>query len=155
MNTNPSSGYPKEEMIDNIANINTNPSGYPQIEMVDNIDSFSRNCNNCRNKLPKHICQENRMYRLSSGNWLYWPLNPIIICIDNEPPMQWFVSKFENISTFMYLFWLNIKFSICIWMLGKIWLEVIHKKNMPRFHRWSADFVSKIGFNIMNRTRKR
>jgi len=38
---NPSSGYTKEEMMDNIANINTNPSsGYPQIEMVDNIDSF-------------------------------------------------------------------------------------------------------------------
>ena len=165
MNTNHSSGYPKEEMIDNIANINTNPSsGYPQIEMVDNIDSFSRNCNNCRKKLPKHICQENRMYRLSSGNWLYWQLNPnffstfddifIIICTDNEPPMQWFLSKFENISTFIYLFWLNIKFSICIWMLGKIWLEVIHKKNMSRFHRLSADFVSKICFNNMNRTRK-
>jgi hypothetical protein len=29
MNTNPSSRYPKEEMINNIANINTNPSsGY-------------------------------------------------------------------------------------------------------------------------------
>jgi hypothetical protein len=30
MNTNPSSGYPKEEMMDNLVNINTNPSSvYP------------------------------------------------------------------------------------------------------------------------------
>ena len=29
--TNPSSGYPKEEMMNNIANINTKPSsGYPK-----------------------------------------------------------------------------------------------------------------------------
>ena len=69
MNTNPSFGYPKEEMMDNIATINTNPSsGYPQIEMVDNIDSFSRNCDNCRKKNPKHFYQENQIYRLSSGD---------------------------------------------------------------------------------------
>jgi hypothetical protein len=43
MNTNPSSGYPKEEMMDNISNKNTSSSsGYLQMEMVDNIDSFSR-----------------------------------------------------------------------------------------------------------------
>ena len=35
INTNPSSGYPKEEMMDNIANINTNPSsGYPKEDMM-------------------------------------------------------------------------------------------------------------------------
>jgi hypothetical protein len=31
MNTNPSSGYPKEEVMDNITNMNTNrSSGYPK-----------------------------------------------------------------------------------------------------------------------------
>jgi hypothetical protein len=36
MNTNPFSGYPKEEMMDNITKINTNPSsGYPKEEMMD------------------------------------------------------------------------------------------------------------------------
>ena len=124
--------------------------------MVDNIDSFSRNFDICRNKFPKHFCQENPMYRLSSGNWLYWPLNRkivstfddifIIICTDNEPPIQWFLSKFENRSTFIYLFWLYITFSICIWMLVNIWLEVIHKKNIPKLYRWSAHFVSNCRF---------
>jgi hypothetical protein len=38
INTNPSSGYPKEEMMGNIANMNTNPSsGYHKEEMMDNI----------------------------------------------------------------------------------------------------------------------
>ena len=42
INTNPSSGYPKEEMMDNIANINTNPSsGYPKEEMMDNIANIT------------------------------------------------------------------------------------------------------------------
>jgi hypothetical protein len=37
INTNPSSVYPKEEMIDNITQMNTNPfSGYPKEEMMDN-----------------------------------------------------------------------------------------------------------------------
>jgi hypothetical protein len=41
---NPSSGYPKEEMMDNIANINTNPSsGYPKEEMMDNIANINTN----------------------------------------------------------------------------------------------------------------
>jgi hypothetical protein len=41
INTNPSSGYPKEEMMDNIAIINTNPSsGYHKEEMMDNIADY-------------------------------------------------------------------------------------------------------------------
>jgi hypothetical protein len=72
---------------------------------------------------PKN-CQEKRIYRLSSRTWLYWPLQPkifstfdeyfIIICTDNEPPVQWFLVKFENRHTLIYLFWLYIKLSICI-----------------------------------------
>jgi hypothetical protein len=37
MNTNPSSGYPKDDMMDNITKMNTSPlSGYPKEEMMDN-----------------------------------------------------------------------------------------------------------------------
>jgi hypothetical protein len=44
MNTNPFSGHPKEEMMDNITNINTNPSsGYPKEEMMDNITNMNTN----------------------------------------------------------------------------------------------------------------
>ena len=56
-------------------------------------------------KNPQKNCQGKRMYRLSSGKWLYWPLQPkicstfddvfIIICTDNEPPVQWFLSNWK------------------------------------------------------------
>jgi hypothetical protein len=39
--TNPSSVYPKEEMMDNITMMNTNPfSGYPKEEMMDPEEGF-------------------------------------------------------------------------------------------------------------------
>jgi hypothetical protein len=84
------------------------------------IDLFSRNCDNCKNKNHQNNCQEKQIYMLSSGKWLYWPLKPkifstfdvfIIICTDN---VKWFLVKFENRHTLIYLFWLYTNLSICI-----------------------------------------
>jgi hypothetical protein len=42
MNTNPSSGHPKEDVMDNLTNMSSNPSsGYPKEEMMDNITNMN------------------------------------------------------------------------------------------------------------------
>jgi hypothetical protein len=44
MKTNPYSGYPKDEVMDNITNMNTNrSSGYPKEEMMNNITKMNTN----------------------------------------------------------------------------------------------------------------
>ena len=74
---------------------------------------------NCRKKITNKIVKKNEFIDCHQD---YWPLKPkifstfddvfIIICTDNEPPVQWFLIKFENRHTLINLFWWYIKLSI-------------------------------------------
>ena len=107
------------------------------------------------------FCQEKRIYRLSSGKRLYWPLKPkiflmfdnVFICTENEPPVQWFHSKFENRHTLIYLFWLYIKLSYLFWNGHKKLLEVTHNKIYQDFIAEQLNLFQNMGFNNTNRAK--